>query len=44
MNVPLKSNDSTNDDQEEATSEIDMAIKLETNLVEGDESELIVRH
>lgn len=44
MNVPLNPNDPTNNDQVEETSEIDMAIKLETNLVEGDESELVVRN
>lgn len=43
MNETLNSDESTNHDkEEEAVSEIDMAIKLETNLIEGDESELVV--
>lgn len=41
MNGTLTSDESTNHDKEEE-SEIDMAIKLETSLIEGDESELVV--
>lgn len=40
----LPSNDRENKDNEGVAPEIDFAIKLETNLVEGDVSEFVVRN
>lgn len=37
------SDEPIDDDKEDVASEIDMAMKLETNLVEGDESDVAVQ-
>lgn len=42
MSDKLKSNDVTNHEKEEDEPAIDVSIKLETNLVEGDASEFVV--